>query len=153
MNTVRYFGRDVDPASYRRGFGVLGYCVYLLNKPRALLESLIIEGILVLESREADDGIPASFTVEQAKVRPARAKMGFEQATTYETRQERTEGRYWRLRPNSDEPGTRPVPVEQGLVRYLMENTSNRSARYASAGYFSIDEGVFTNTETESNNV
>lgn len=143
MKTVRYFSKQVDPVEYRRGFGVSGVVVCLLNAIRLFLERTIVLMILDIEAKAV--GMPRKERKElrkQAiaesmlrsqltdKIRPAGTVLERIPTLWDVMRSER----YRASRKNTDlDAGLeRPIPLEEGLAttfsRYARR--SDRSARY-----------------------
>lgn len=153
MRDIRYFGKLVDPAIYRRGFGFYGYLAFGLNLIRSWLEKKIALCILRIEMRQA--GLtPAeqNLVVQQAAQhsdfvpvlqpevpRFVRKLMRDKKADT-RTADEITRDRYQEGRKNS-EP-LRPVPFEEGMKGTFAQfiQRQDRSARYVGGRKTLIDQ-------------
>jgi hypothetical protein len=145
MNKTRYFGIMVDPKRYRRGFGVRGWWINVLNRLRASIERYVAIQILIFESEHV--GISREEIKElviQAKEDPlfvppfdqkserkprtlARDKI----EALYESANEKAEGRYREGRKNTEPE--RPVSLEEGPIVTTLadyEKRANRSLRY-----------------------
>lgn len=151
LHTVRYFGNDVDPSAYRRGYGIRGFVVFLANVVREMLERFIVLGILRLEARKAGMNEPtirrmlaeaaADATVakhveyhpivsraRRRLVRDLVASVSTEGADHAEAARQ---VRYRAGRPNS-EAGNPLRPFEVGMARTAAAalQGQNRSLRY-----------------------
>ena len=146
MNTVRFFGRLIDPADYRRGFGASGFFIWLLNWFRLRLERRVVMLILSVELRKAGaKGEVLKKALQSAEEDPAIRPEMFHPdvvaarkrlprdvvAPLYATREEKTEGRYREGRKNASE--VRPVPLTEGAFPSLFaqaQQHQDRSMRY-----------------------
>lgn len=78
MRQVRYFGTLVDPREFKRGFGVLGLLVCLLDVLRYWLERRIVLLILRIELRRARYAkSDAAHVMQQAKRTAAFSPMDY----------------------------------------------------------------------------
>lgn len=155
MREIRYFGRLVDPAVYRRGFGFWGWLANVLNTIRAWLEKKVALAILRIECTRA--GLTPDerkSVVRQAAMHPdfvpvlqqdlprfVRKLMRDHYPMAYATVEERTQARYGEGRQNSSPK--RPLPLPEGIAvtfsRY--QQRFDRSARYVPGRRFFVDHG------------
>lgn len=156
MRTIRYFGQLVDPAVYRRGFGVWGWLVNFLNPIRMWIEKRMVLAILRIECTRAGLTKKAvKAIVRQAAEHPSfvpvlggdvprfvRKLMREQYPIVHQSTDARSEARYGEGRKNSDGP-TRPMPFEQGMRNTFAQTAmkSDRSARYVPGRKFFVDMG------------
>jgi hypothetical protein len=148
VKTVRYFGQLIDPAVYRRGFGVRGWLISAANAVRCWLEERIVFLMLRVEM---DHAKPALSKGEKKKllleakrdpsIRPElyhpvvvkaphsllRDKLGVDISPRA--------GRYGKSRGNTtvlEGPDGRPIPIERGLASSfaVAQRGEDRSVRY-----------------------
>lgn len=161
MREIRYFGANVDPAEYRRGFGFWGFAAFMLNKCRMILERATVLAILRVELRLAGiTGKEARNLLKQARANaefvPVIRKSELPRFVQKLIREpdshipSRTEERYSEGRKNG-EP-TRPIPIEQGMKLTLAqyEKRRDRSTRYVASRKTLIDHA--DHVEVVSNN-
>lgn len=155
ISRIRYFNTLLDLAKFRRGFGLFGWCVYVLGLFRTWLERQLVLAALRLQlkaagfsKKEIDHAIKVAK--DHPQVNPhqyhsslRRADFNSEPSPLRQQVMERA-ARYHAGRLNTDEtPYERPIPIEEGLKVTLAgyEQRRNRSARYvAGASYKQIDE-------------
>lgn len=161
MREIRYFGRLVDPAEYRRGFGFWGWLASVLNVLRVWLEKQTVLAVLRLECRRAGlTRLEIKSVVRQAANHPdfvpvldtslprfVRKLMRDAAPILHLSAEDRTRARYSEGRKNGDDtPKMRPEPLEDGMKitfsRFMAR--TDRSARYVPGRRFFIDYGDHT---------
>jgi len=159
MQEIRYFGRLVDPAVYRRGFGFWGWLANAINVARVWLEKQTVLAVLRIECRKAGmSSVEIKDVVRQAAIHPdfvpdmgqslprfVRKLMRDHYPAAYMTLEERTAARYSEGRKNGEKKqNTRPVSVEEGmrLTFSRFQQKADRSARYVPGRrHFFVDYG------------
>jgi hypothetical protein len=167
MHRVRYFGTSVDPAQYRRGFGVRGLALQLVNAVRTALERWIVLTILGLEldragASKADKAAALAAAKLDSTLYPKQMhpvnriyKRLFREASEVkgpETREELAEARYGSGR-NNTQP-MRPVPFEEGAASTFagFMRSRDRSVRYFHGRSYRADpEGDVEPVEVSNN--
>jgi len=119
---VRYFGQLVSPRLYRRGFGFVGFLIWLVDLLRFFLERWLVFTILKLEMRRAGaTRREVQEAVEQAKLD---VSTGGNVATTVGQPKERGDryklGRAVELRPT-------PISSQSDLAKTIAAAAAPRS--------------------------
>lgn len=151
MRNIRYFGQLVDPAVYRRGFGVWGWLVAFLNVIRVWLERRQVYIVLRIERKAAKMterqalAYMAETPTGEAPAVPnlVRRLMRNKSPLNYATLDERTHAKYAEGRRNHETPA-RPLPIEQSSLAVTFAQTAmraDRSVRYLTGRKFMNDQG------------
>lgn len=156
MNTVRAFGKLVDPVDYRRGYGLLGWVVWLINGIRTSIERWIVFQILKLEARRSGmSRAEARQLIREAKKDPTikpwlgeTTKMPrlFErlmEKPVFQSMEDRAQARYGEGRKNREARPKALPDSELNTTLSVSRRKSDRSARYylGRAHYLSYESG------------
>jgi hypothetical protein len=146
MNEVRYFGRLVNPAPFRQGFGVWSVIIRVCDWLRTRLERVVVMSILRCELRNAGaTKRQAADVLRQARLDPAFDPAAFHEMVVRAPRsllrnmlEEASLGtsrlvRYKEERKNTPDlpPHERPIPFEQGALITFAEYERRQGARAA----------------------
>lgn len=119
---IRHNGRALDPADFRRGFGLLGFRIRVAYWLRNQLDAFITRAVVRLAGEQLEER-RAPRRLLHDLIPPEHVAM-----------EDRTRARYSEGRKNADEGGPmRPVPLEEGLrATFAAADVGHdRSTRYA----------------------